>query len=63
MQQQFEHERGGDLVRQIGHADVEEGEVTLQDITDDYLEFLLQRGALHALLKLGYHSEEGEGRG
>ena len=51
------------MVRQIGHADVEEGEVTLQDITDDYLEFLLQRGALHALLKLGYHSEEGEGRG
>ena len=46
MQQQLEDERGRDLVGQVSHADVEEGEVALQDVADDDLKLLLQRRAL-----------------
>ena len=41
MRKQLEQERRGDLVGKIGHTNVEEGQVDLQDVALDDLEVVL----------------------
>ena len=43
------------MVGHVGDADVEEGQVGLDDVADEDLELGLEVGALHALLQLGHH--------
>ena len=56
MQQQFEDERRGDLVRHVGHAHVEKGKLGLDGVADDDLQFVLKRRSENALLQLGHQS-------
>lgn len=54
MQQQFEDERRTDLVRDVSNADVEKGQLGLEGVTDEDLQFLLERGALNTFLQFGH---------
>ena len=43
VQEEFEDEGRGDLVRHVGHAHVEERQVRLDRISDEHLQFRLKR--------------------
>ena len=55
VQEEFEDEGRGDLVRHVGNANVKEGQLSLDDITHHDLQLLLVVGPLHPLLQLGHH--------
>ena len=55
VQEEFEDERRRDLVGDVGHADVEEGQVRLDNVTHHQLQFGLKWRSLDTFLELGHH--------
>ena len=55
MREQLEDERRRDLVRDVGDAQVEEGQLELHEVGVVELELVRQLRALHALLQLDHH--------
>ena len=55
VKQQFEHQRGGDLVGNIGDTDIEERQLCLNNVPHHHGQLALPVGPLHSLLQLGHH--------
>ncbi len=51
----FEHEWGTDLVGHVGHTDVKERQLVLENIADENFELVVEGCALDTLLQLGNH--------